>query len=262
MFRLRKHAGSIYKRLSRLVTHPYDVYSRKGSLFLLNRNSMMDEGLIKFKDYEDELVAQASTLIREHDLTHLVDIGANLGFYTVQLGKLPQISTITSFEPFPALFLQLGANVLINGLTEKWRGFQQALSDSNRIAQLHYHTYYLGTSSLDAEWKDRAQESIDVELVRLDDVLNWSGERCFVKVDVEGSEVAALRGMTHFLANNTIFLQVETNANRIPQVRSILEPLGFLLLSKIEENDYLFCNAERPGDAPPKPAEETAIIDT
>lgn len=223
---IRKLAGSLYKRLARPFTHRYDIYRRKGRLWLLDRESMMDEGLLKFKDYEDQLIDTACRLIEQHQITHLLDIGSNLGYYTVQLGKLAQIKEIHSFEPFPALYLQIGANVLINGLTDKWHGHRCALSDHEGMMTLHYHPFYLGTSSLDPEWTERATAHIDVPVQRLDACLGWAGERCYVKIDVEGSEVDVLKGMQNFLDNNLVVLQIEAIDAHFDKITHFLQEHG------------------------------------
>lgn len=241
---IRKIAGSLYKRLARPFTYRHDVYYRKGKLWLLNRETMMDEGFIKFKNYEDKLIYKASHLIEQHQITHLFDIGANLGYYTVQLGGLQQIRKIHSFEPFPDLYLQIGANVLINGLTEKWHGHQCALSDHEGSTTLHYHPYYLGTSSLDPEWTDRASESIQVPAQRFDDLVDCTNERCYVKIDVEGNEPSTLTGMKRFLSRNTILLQIEITPKTKKTVFMQLKEQGFSRITHLGENDYLAANSD------------------
>jgi len=243
---IRKLAGSLYKRLAHPFTHRHDVYRRKGRLWLLDRESMMDEGLIKFKDYEDALIDNARHLIEQHQITHLFDIGANLGYYTVQLGSLPRIGEIHSFEPFPALYLQIGANVLINGLTEKWHGHRCALSDQEGSTILHYHPYYLGTSSLDPEWTSRATESIEVPVRRFDDLVDCTDKRCYVKIDVEGNEPSTLAGMKRFLSRNTILLQIETTPKTSKSVFTQLAEHGFSRIIHLEQNDYLAANSDLP----------------
>lgn len=239
---LRKHLGSIYKRLNRLFAHPFQVYRRQGAYFLLNQNSFMDEGLIKFKPYETELIAQAVAIIGRHRITHFFDIGANLGYYTVLLGRQPQITTIRSFEPFPALQLQIGSNVLINGLVDKWRGFQCALGEKEGEAELFYHPFWLGTSSLDRDWVQRSEYSIRVDVRPFDSLVDTRGERCFVKIDVEGTELAVLAGMQAFLRNNAVFLQIETTGERAAQVEAVLRDAGYRPAGRASGADLYFSN--------------------
>jgi FkbM family methyltransferase len=250
---LRKHLGSLYKRLIRMFAYPYQVYRRQGAYFLLNQHSFMDEGLIKFKPYETDLIAQAEAIIARHGITHFYDIGANLGYYTVLLGQQPQITTVRSFEPFPALQLQIGSNVLINGLVDKWRGFQCALGDSKGEAELFYHPFWLGTSSLDKDWVQRSEYSIRVDVHTFDSLVDTRGERCFVKIDVEGLELSVLAGMQGFLRNNTVFLQIETTGERAAQVEAVLHEAGYRPAGRASGADLYFSNFPDEAGAAPQP---------
>lgn len=241
---LRKYFSSIYKRVNQLVTHPYQVYKRRGAYFLLNRNSFMDECLIKYKPYETEMIDKAVEAVNKYRITHLFDIGANLGYYTVLLGRQPQITSICSFEPFPALQLQIGANVLINGLVDKWKSYQCALGDEAGEAELFYHPFWLGTSSLDRNWVQRSEYSIHVDVRTFDSLVDIRGARCFVKIDVEGVESAVLSGMQAFLRNNAVFLQIETTGERAVQVEAVLQAAGYRLVGRASGSDLYFSNID------------------
>ena len=239
---IAKHLGSLYKRINRIFSYPYDIYRRKGSFFLLNRNTMMDDGIIKFKKYEDNLISNAINTINRNNISHVYDIGSNIGMYTVQLGKLPSVKHISSFEPFPTLFLQIGANVLINNLADKWQGHQCAISDYDGTADLHYHPYFLGTSSLKPDWAERAKSSVKVQVKRFDTLIRDTHQRCYVKLDVEGSEIQALIGMIEFLSNNWVILQMECSDDSIKDAMNILSPLGYELQERYELGNYIFSN--------------------
>lgn len=239
---LRKLLGSIYKRINRLTAHPYQVYRRRGAYWLLNKHTSMDETFIKFKPYEEDLIDGAREVIRRHGITQLYDIGAHIGYYSVSLGMAPQIKAIRTFEPLPMLQLQVGANILINGLVDKWRGFDCALAEHPGTADIHFHPFWLGTSSLDAGWTERAKHSVQVDVRVFDELIDVQGERCFVKIDVEGSELRVLQGMTGFLARNQVFLQIEAVGEKAAAVQGLLEGLGYRLVARPSSVDYYFSN--------------------
>lgn len=240
--KLKKHMGSIYKRVNNLISYQYGVYKRKGVYLLLNKKSMMDEGLIKFKDYEDDLLLFAENTIDKDGLTHFIDIGANLGFYTVRLGMLAAIEKVLSFEPLPALYVQTSSNVLVNNILDKWQGFNIALSDYTGKAEFYYHPFYLGTSSLDEEWTDRASHSTEVEVKTFDETVQLMDKRCFIKIDIEGSEIGLLKGMQRFLSENKAFIQIETKPENLDEVTSLLANCSYSLKGNPFDNDYYFCN--------------------
>lgn len=60
----------------------------------------------------------------------VIDVGANIGFYTVLLGKIGSVDEVHAFEPMPEPFRELRGNVELNHLTEKCFLHQVALSDT------------------------------------------------------------------------------------------------------------------------------------
>lgn len=239
---LRKLLGSIYKRINRLTAHPYQVYRRRGAYWLLNKHTSMDEAFIKFKPYEEDLIERAREVIRSHGITHLYDIGAHIGYYSVSLGMDPQIRAIRTFEPLPRLHLQVGANILVNELVDKWQGFGCALAEQPGKADIFFHPYWLGTSSLEQGWNERSQHSVQVDVRVFDQLVDARGERCFVKIDVEGSELRVLAGMTDFLKANQVFMQIETVGDKAAGVRQLLEELGYRLVDRPSAADCYFSN--------------------
>lgn len=239
---IRKYFGSVYKRLVRLFAYPYGVYKREGGYFLLNQYSSMDEALIKYKPYDKKLIKRAADIIDERRISNFYDIGSNLGYYTVLIGVLPKITRICSFEPFPALYHQVGSNVLINGIIDKWKGFCCALGAEPGVAELYYHPFWLGTSSLDKNWTPRSEHSVRVDICTFDSLIDVQRESCFVKIDVEGSELGVLEGMTRFLSDNEVYLQIETSGDQLADVQQLLEGVGFQMLGDASERDVYFSN--------------------
>jgi FkbM family methyltransferase len=137
----------------------------------------------------------------------VAEAGANLGVFTVQLSKLvgPE-GKVFAFEPDPALHAALLEN-LASAAAGNVVPIPRALG--SRTARLGIKTF--GLNSGDNRLCDDPAESgaTPVEVVRMDEAL--AGERVdFVKLDVQGWEVEALRGMTRILDENpSISLFVE-----------------------------------------------------
>lgn len=203
----------------------------------------MDEGIIKFKKYENELIENAKEIIKENNIKYFFDIGANLGFYSVLLGKLSNIEKIYSFEPLPVLYQQTSSNILINNLTSKWEGYNCALSDKKDRMELYYHPYFLGTSSLRRDWaNNRNTHSVEVDVRVLDDILDIRDKSCFVKIDVEGNEVEVIRGMQKFLSENRAYLQIESSPESIDTISDLLSASGYRIDGAPSGSDYYISN--------------------
>jgi hypothetical protein len=61
----------------------------------------------------------------------------------------------------------------------------------------------------------------------------------FFKIDVEGHELAALRGAESLLRSNDCFLQIEAWPENAAALKAYMENLGYRCLDVIEE-DYYF----------------------
>ena len=131
-----------------------------------------------------------------------VDGGANLGYFTLHAAALG--ARIEAFEPDPQNRVRLEANLAAN--PSDWAGRVHvhpiALSDTAGRATLHHpattdHLNHGSTSLLPGLAGGGTQTA--VETARLDGVLSRAD---VVKLDVEGAELAALRGMASLLGGD------------------------------------------------------------
>lgn len=133
-----------------------------------------------------------------------VDVGANLGLHTIAAGRAMQHrGTIVAFEPFPRTCELLRETLHINGLQASTTVHQMAVSD-----HAGRHAFYLGNTcghhSLFALAGSDASalQPIEVDTVRLDDVLAGDMVVTLLKIDAEGAELDVLRGAVATLTGN------------------------------------------------------------
>ena len=126
----------------------------------------------------------------------VVDIGANIGLYTLLLAQLAgNAGRVFSFEPEPNLFSTLCDNCAANdALTVT--PFQCAAGAANGRMLFQRSPLNSGDNRLG---RSRDLEPIEVEVARLDDVLPVRTVQ-FIKLDVQGHELGALSGMQEVIA--------------------------------------------------------------
>ena len=130
---------------------------------------------------------------------HVVDIGANIGLYTLLLAQLAgNAGHVFAFEPEPNLFSMLCDNCASNGALNV-TPFQCAASDANGRAMFQRSTFNSGDNRLGESTSD--VKPIEVEVARLDDLLPVRTVQ-FIKLDVQGHELEALRGMQEVIASS------------------------------------------------------------
>lgn len=129
----------------------------------------------------------------------IVDIGANIGLYTLLLARLagPE-GRVYSFEPEPELFRALRTNCLRNHAANVLTRNCALGESTGRVA--FYRSVFNGGDNRLGEFGWRS-EAVAVDLVRLDDALP-DLHVDFIKLDVQGYEMSVLRGMDRVLARN------------------------------------------------------------
>jgi FkbM family methyltransferase len=129
-------------------------------------------------------------------------VGANVGFYTVQLGrKLKELGgTLCAFEPVRRNFDRLLEVVQLNGLEGVVRCFNVALGDEDNQVLLRMADDRMSVTGNAAILKkddtEPSSEDVRAQIARLDGFALGNGiDHCdLVKVDIEGFELMFLRG--------------------------------------------------------------------
>jgi len=147
------------------------------------------------------------------------DCGANIGFYTVVAsGWVGASGSVFAFEPASSTFARLLGNVGSNALSNV-RAWQVALGDREGVATLYQPLgEHHGLNTLARGGTEIAEcrlTSLDCFVVA--ERLPAPG---IIKVDVEGSELALLRGSRAILESSPVVVVVELS-------RATMRPFGY-----------------------------------
>ncbi len=234
----RRLIPSLRKRIAALSrAGDFKVVRSNGAAFLVNFRNYVDRQIAFYGDYE---TAQHDYFLGEMDRRGcdvFIDVGANIGLYSVLVGHRPKPPRIVAFEPDPRNYDQFRANLLINGLTARVETHRLAVSNRASVAFRMASATSTGESRVDAADPD----AIALPAVKLDEFLPLNGATIFIKIDIEGHELDALTGMAGLLRANRCFLQVECFADRLSQVTAFLNQTGLTRRHEIE-SDRFFAN--------------------
>ncbi|MEV0141956.1 FkbM family methyltransferase [Streptomyces globisporus] len=126
-----------------------------------------------------------------------VDVGANIGYYSVLASRLVGISgNVVAIEASPDFHTLLSANVALNQASNV-RTVSEAVSD--RTEMLHFilaSSANMGANSI-VPYAGEAESHVDVPARPLPDILSPAelAAARVIKVDVEGAESAVVRGL-------------------------------------------------------------------
>jgi FkbM family methyltransferase len=127
-----------------------------------------------------------------------LDVGANIGYYSVLAAHLVgPAGRVLAFEPEPANFALLQANIELNGLGQV-TAVAAALAATSGSGRLHLNLENRGDHQLYPQ--DDGRESVAVELLNGADYLSAQGVLPdLVKIDTQGSEHAVVAGLMPLL---------------------------------------------------------------
>ena len=134
--------------------------------------------------------------LRKDDL--FVDIGANVGSYTVLAGAHVG-AKVKSIEPVPKTFQHLKNNIAINQIGNNVEAYNLALGNEKG--------YISFTSSLDTMnhvATSSEKNTIQVPVDTLDEILGKEEEPVLLKIDVEGFETDVLNGASSTLKKDKL----------------------------------------------------------
>jgi len=179
------------------------------------------------KVYEPEAVELLAQQLTPHDV--FVDVGANIGYFTVVLGVCMPGIKLVAFEMGHENFRILERNIELNGLTDV-QTFEGAVSD--RSGTLFHQDSAVGNAVLKIMEENMGNnpDVVSVKSVSLDDFFAAKTEKpTFIKIDVEGAEMKVLQGMSGLLKNNSLKLLIEIHPKDLLEFGS----------SRAEVLDYL-----------------------
>ncbi len=124
-----------------------------------------------------------------------VDVGANIGYYSILLSR--RFQRIYAIEPHPKTAECLYSNLIRNHLQDRHKIERVAVSDYEGEAEL-FLSWHSSVHSLFPKQMDRG--SVKVRVTTLDSLLDEFTRIDLIKIDVEGAEWEVLRGSERIMS--------------------------------------------------------------
>lgn len=179
-------------------------------------------GMYAFGLHEFNEMMFAIHLLREGDT--FLDVGANLGSYTLLAGKRCGAKVI-AVEPSPACVKRLRENCEMAGI--KTEIINKAVTSAEGV---HDEQLYLNdsVSCENRVSKTQVNGMKAVEKATIDDILNCMERVVLMKMDIEGYEYEALKGAEKALSCKIRSIIIE---DKSPETEEILKRYGFSEMS-------------------------------
>jgi FkbM family methyltransferase len=137
--------------------------------------------------------------VKERDI--IIDAGANCGHLSIFFSKLVgKNGKIYAFEPDKFNIVRINKNIELNKDLESNIKIEELLLwNENKLVDF----YEAGTVGSSAVWIPENESCVQKEAIRIDDwvLMNKIEKLDFIKMDIEGAEIAALEGCVQTIEN-------------------------------------------------------------
>lgn len=206
------------------LTIPKELNITEGKI-ILNQQDVAVSGMLALGAFEPYQMALFRQIIKP-GMT-VVDIGANIGLYSVIAGKLVgKDGKVFSFEPEKNNYEFLNRNIEANNLNNVFPN-KTAVSSEKSTKNLFLFSENTGSYSLVDNRKTNV--SVPVQTDTLDNLLKQlsTNKVDVIKMDIEGAEYKAFEGMIQTINNSAnLKMMIEFFPNAIRRFNQ--DPLQFL----------------------------------
>jgi FkbM family methyltransferase len=173
---------------------------------------------------------------------NIIDVGANIGFYTLNFAKKASKGNVFSFEPFPYNYQLLKKNISLNSF-QNIQTFPIALGEKTQKISMNNFTdrnlgmVHISTSKNDSD----GIEATTLDTFIKDDISKISSKIDLIKIDIEGYETRFINGAIDTLTKDYPILFIEVADAHLKRFNSS----AYELIKKLESLGYNYIiNAE------------------
>jgi FkbM family methyltransferase len=159
---------------------------------ILNDHRSAPFEILNFGDYEKKELNITKSLFKDGQT--FLDIGSNIGWYSLNIANYFNNSKIYAFEPMLMPFEIMNENVKLNNF-KNIKTFNYGLSDYEQLETFYYYPEGTVNASLKNLQNKAKIEKKKIMVYKLDSVVRKNDLKVdFIKCDVEGAEINVLRG--------------------------------------------------------------------
>ncbi len=189
------------------------VEGKDAKYLLFSTKDLISNTIFQTGKWEEHIQAISKLFLTACESPILLDIGANIGAYSIPLAKsIEKIGgKVIAFEPQRIVYYQLCANIILNRL-DNYYAFNDAVGEKPCDINIPEFDYELnaniGAFSINKEYREKhgIEKSVK-KIINKVKMINLNGlivekPPALIKIDVEGFELPVLKGGESFLKQN------------------------------------------------------------
>ncbi len=237
------HRGDFRPLISKLLTAlrkgPLDVERDTGRFRLHHADNLIEIGLLLHPTYNSQ---EIDFIAASLDEGVFLDIGANIGLYTVAVARRSETARVIAIEPGDIVLPRLHANIAASGVANRVTVAEVAISDRNMTGGLTYKYGDLAIARFEEGLEGGMETRTLIDLLK-DLKIEAIGA---IKIDIEGREAEALgpffREAPESLWPWRIVIEHLTEAEWGADLFGQLAEAGYVEVGRTRQNSLLeFC---------------------
>ena len=199
----------------------------------------IDRELIITQKYEEKEINFLKKLYNSDAFEFFLDVGANCGYYSVNLANEFNNLKVVAFEPNKEAFTKFTNTLKVNPKLRK-RIKIKNFGLSNSSGQLEMTSLekfgYLqsGGSTIINEIE---KKFVKTKIFKCNfkigtEVLKFKNNKLGIKIDVEGHEYNVIQGLKNLLKENKVILQIEIENKNFKKTDNFLNDIGYKTFNK------------------------------
>ena len=224
----------------------YDYYETPNGNYFFPKNLKSDfvANIMKKGEVFDKVILEAAKPYIKPG-TAILDVGANYGQMSIEFAKISNDVVVYSFDAQKMIFEILEKNIECNNI-KNVKLFYNAVYDTDNVEFIFPEPDLVRFSSYGSYGIDlKAQKGVPVKSLTIDS-LNIDIPISFMKIDIQGSDLAAMRGAVNTIAKYKMPIifeyeeqfQQEFNTTFQDYV-DFVDSIGYKFLKTIQEINYL-----------------------
>lgn len=209
----RKYYFGLYKKLfkpNNLFQGQTKICRYDGNLkMLVDIDEWIQQHVYFFGVYDPVNINFIKTKLKPGD--YFFDIGANVGCFSLTASFcVGDSGKVYAFEPVGKVYTRLNENIELNRL-KNISAIPKAIYEKNTILRFYLASQEnLGMSSIHKH-DTMSGEVVEIKAISLDSFMDSNNikKADFIKIDIEGSELHALRGMVNTIRKHQPVFMVE-----------------------------------------------------
>ena len=243
---LKRIIPSILKQINRIFIKSYITIQHDNFKLKVNLKNPIDREIFLTKKYEDENISFLKKLIKENNINYFFDVGAHMGFYSLNMTSAFPDLLIASFEPIESNFKQLKSNVELNNIESKIKIYKKILSNKSEKMKMWVPDKNKTGGFSVYEEKDQEIKKYDTNKIcyefayseQLDYIYKIKNEKIALKIDVERHEKHVIMGAENILKNNKVILQIELFDQKKQEIESMLKKMNFYFIKSNKKDNF------------------------